>query len=262
MMKKFRERATCIVFYDFDPKLVDLKHWFYTSIELFEVMNIPLVYLGATAEDIKWQKVKTFKYGKKFIEKRGFDNLRSLTIQSDCPQEIPDSIERDASASIGISNRSYMTFYVNERTLKLDQVEKIVSVLAEIAQPKYGFVHQRDYQKGPVFYTWGIIVGLDSEKPEEKEERQRITKWNHQYQLSRGQYRTGLLREIYPLNLLSQTHLIEPVYETTLESWIKSSPDHGDLKPLTQNLWSWWVPEDKIQIVTQSLKNSGIIICI
>jgi hypothetical protein len=105
-------------------------------------------------------------------------------------------------------------------------------------------------------------MGLDGDKnPDEGKEEDKIACWNHQYYMPDGRYRTGHLRDIYPLNILSSIHLQEKILNQSLENWIKSSPLHGDLKPLTDKLWSWWVPQENIASITQALKDTGLIIC-
>ena len=63
------------------------------------------------------------------------------------------------------------------------------------------------------------------------------------------------------MNLVSEPHLSQQVFDTKLQNWIESSPDHGELKKLTDTLWKWWVPEDKIEPVRDALKPMGILLC-
>ena len=270
MTQKFiSPKATCIVFYDFDFQAVDFRQWFEWAVAWFTIKGSQPVRADIGAEDIKWRTVKTFKHVKKVLEKREFKNIEWIALES---EEISNSWSANlyhanitASIRVNPSGKPDMGLYAKASILPFEQegIWAPLSKLAHMINPRYGLVHQREYSKDPRFYTWGTIVGLDSDKyPEDAIEEDKIAEWSRQYYHPQGKYHTGLLREIYPLNLLSHAHLSYPVGNLTLEQWILSSSDHGELKTLTKTLWTWWVPEDKIPHVTNALKDSQIIICI
>lgn len=41
-----------------------------------------------------------------------------------------------------------------------------------------------------------------------------------------------------------------------------SSKNHGELKKLAKNFWSWWVPADLISSMREALHPTEIILCI
>ncbi|MDP5082710.1 MAG: hypothetical protein NWP61_00525 [Rickettsiaceae bacterium] len=50
--------------------------------------------------------------------------------------------------------------------------------------------------------------------------------------------------------------------DTNFEDWVKSSPEHDSLKKLKNNLWSWHVSDELIPQVRESLRSTGMILCI
>lgn len=139
-------------------------------------------------------------------------------------------------------------------------VEGLIQEISTYVTSEYGIVYQRDFSKGPGLYVGDIIAGLEFSTAEE-EEADRIGEWWRAYFLG-GNYRLGLLRDIYPMNLLSEAHLREPVLGTTLKDWIESSPQYGELKALTPNLWSWSLSAEEIDQVREALRPTGLLICI
>src|SRR3546814_162337 len=79
-------------------------------------------------------------------------------------------------------------------------LEKLTTDLYQYFEPLYGYAYQRDFNKGPSFYPLGVLSGIDSFS----EEAQQITKWDNEYSYIGGKYKTGMLREVYPFNLLSK----------------------------------------------------------
>jgi hypothetical protein len=259
--------SNCIVFYDFKAEEANLKGWFYYIVEWFEKHGRTPTHISLTGEGIKSRKKQTFKGGKKSLEARDFQKIDSIVVDSYPPQF---NYHHDFFFSGGISlktvgGRLDMTLCFDDNFVSFERetLEKIIKELSIFIHPRYSFCHQRAFKKGPDFYTWGTIMGLDGyDFPEERPEEERISKWNHEYCMPDGDYRTGMLREIYPLNILSEAHLVQTVGTHTLREWINSSSQHGDLKPLNDQLWSWWVPVENISLVTKSLKDTGIILCI
>ena len=62
------------------------------------------------------------------------------------------------------------------------------------------------------------------------------------------------------MNFISAPHLKREVNGQSLQDWINSSADHGELKPLTDTLCSWVVPEDKIPAVRDVLNQNKLLV--
>lgn len=69
-----------------------------------------------------------------------------------------------------------------------------------------------------------------------------------------------MLRDVYPLNLLTRVHLEQLVERYSLSEWIKGSQERGQLVALDNEQWVWQVPNASIECVRSSLRAAGLII--
>jgi hypothetical protein len=136
----------------------------------------------------------------------------------------------------------------------------IIQEILTFSQPPYEIIYQRDYENGPHLYTSGCNSGFGY-SDEELVERRKITSWSDEYDFDDGKYRTGLLRDVYPFNILVNTHLTEPVGDKTLESWIDSNPRHGVLDKITHSHWLWSVDPQHIPLAQEALQEEGLLLC-
>ena len=265
-MKK-EETCTAIALYDLDKQAVDLRGLF----TFFEAWFLQKGYTpkrgSADGEGIKATKTWTFKYTKKFLEKRNFENIVAFWFAAYPPEWDYDATDGLFSVQVELEDQGFFNLYFHNSIVLFERglVETLIKDISRYLRAYYGIVYQRDFDKGPGLYAGGVITGLDrgSSLPEIQKERDNIGKWWKKYMLNTGTdgYHLGQLRDIYPMNLLSEAHLKETVFGKSLKEWIESSPEHGELKPLTDILWEWWVPENKIPTVCDELLPSGLIIC-
>ncbi len=261
-----RREGTCtaIALYDLDKQAVDLRGLFTFFEEWFLQQGYTPMRGSGDGEGIKATKTWTFKYTKKFLEKRNFEQIIGFWFAAYLLEDWNDD-EFDAIFSVGLStDRNVFDFYFHNSVLPFerDSVENLIQEISQYLKAYYGIVYQRDFDKGPGLYAGGVITGLNESKfPEHAIEEDRIAKWHNTYSYEDGGYHLGQLRDIYPMNLLSEAHLKETVFGKSLKEWIGSSSEHGELKPLTDILWEWWVPPNKISAVRDELLPSGLIIC-
>jgi len=143
--------------------------------------------------------------------------------------------------------------------------EKVVRVFADMYDVTYAFCLQRSIERGAATYVMGMNSG-ESEydnkgrcrySEEEMEERYAISRWG----LMDPVERLNLVRDVYPLSLLSPAHLAIRVGEQTLEQWIRQDPSRGTLEPFTPSispLMAWRVPEARIASLRQELRALGL----
>ncbi len=259
--------ANCIVFYDFKAEDVDLKGWFYHMVDWFERHGHPPTHVSLTGEGIKSRSKQTYKHCQKALEARDFKGMKSIFIDA-YPLKFNDHNDHIFTSGIRLQTvggrLGFLLCFDNDLVpFTRETLEKDIRDLISFISPRYGFCYQREFEKGPDWYFWGVIKGLDEDKfPEEAVEEERIAEWGRQYGHPQGRYHTGHLREIYPLNLLLEAHLTQKVGGQSLKTWIESSPQHGDLKPLSKDLWSWWIPQENISLVSEALRDTGIILCL
>ena len=44
--------------------------------------------------------------------------------------------------------------------------------------------------------------------------------------------------------------------------WVKAKPYRGEIIPVQDGIWSWWVEEANIVAVREELRPTGFVICI
>ena len=155
-------------------------------------------------------------------------------------------------------DKRYSNAVVDSKIVKIDDklFQDFVKDLVDIVKPKYGYIFQRNFQN-VVGYEFGMNSGRLSD-----EERTLVGRWGKVYR-NGGKYKTGDLRDIYPINILSGAHMEREIFpKTKFRNWIESSEKHGNLQKLNNELWSWHVSDELISPVRESLRPTGMILCI
>jgi hypothetical protein len=249
--------ANALVFHDFQRKPIDIKGWFYFVESWFKREGVtPNRISGRAGKNIGFEREK------KRLEKEDFKSIQDGGWIAALPPSI--RIEMfDFLFAVHLDctpPQDTLVLCWDDQIIKFgkEYLETLAKNLYAYFEPAYGYGYQREFRYGPTFYPFGVLSGIDAFSEEAKQ----ITQWSIQYGRSDGSYKTGMFRDIYPINFLSKSHLTQKVGNTTLQNWIESSPQHGDLHALVNDkLWSWWIPEDKIAAVREELKPTGLIIC-
>jgi hypothetical protein len=259
--------ANCIALHDFKIFQPDFKRWVEYIVAFLENYDLVPNRLGGHRKSAR--KNVTFKGGIKALEASNYDTdfiwigALPLEYKSDTGDALFSS-----SISISLEYDKVIKLIFNDDIAPFDVglVNKLALDLWNITKAQYGYFYQRSIYHGPLWYPSGVICGLSRDNPKEKRERAMITKWgNSRYpNATKNKYEIGRIRDIYPVNFLTQPHLERIVFDgQTLEQWIQASPDRGHLLQLDQEgFWSWAVEQDHIAAIYDALKNSGIIVCV
>ena len=251
------EISNTLVFHDFSQQDVNLTGLFYNLEMWFQQMGLtPNRISGRAGKNIGFEREK------KRLEKGNFGDLdNGFWIAALPPKVGTEMFDFICAAHLdcdpGYRGTLLLCWDDQLDSFQKEKLNAFVKDLTKFTKPAYGYAYQMEFHYGPSFYPFGVIVNGGKSL----EEREKITCWGNAYSYESGSYRTGHLRDIYPMNLLSEPHLNQQVFDTNLQNWIESSPDHGELKKLTETLWEWWVPEDKIEPVRDALKPTGILLC-
>lgn len=73
-------------------------------------------------------------------------------------------------------------------------------------------------------------------------------------------YLSGLLRLVYPYNIITDKHLEMKVQNISLHDWISSENTKGDLTKINNNLWAWIVKEEYLESVNMVCIDAGLLI--
>ncbi len=126
-------------------------------------------------------------------------------------------------------------------------------------RPAYGIGFVRERGRGPSLY--GVGIGYGRELPEfgpVAEELEEISRWGHTGKRERV-YARGILRDVYPYNLLSTCHLERDVGGGTLRAWIAGDAGRGQLDTWSDELAMWTVGPERVAAVRQALTGAGIL---
>lgn len=254
--------ANVIALHDFMDNEINLKQWFEYTVELFHKNGlIPNKAALGGVNGTKGNKNVLFNNAQKRLYEcdfKGIDDIWFTALPPEYSLEMSDGL---LTVSVTIDARSTFRIIFDDQIMPFQKeiMKNLTKDFLNLINAQYGYAYQRLYKLGPEFYPFGIICGLDWDK--DRKERELITKWSHKFRMPDGSYKTGDLRDIYPMNLLVDEHLNRIVINNqTLEAWIKSDKSHGELEELTPGKFAWWVEQENISMVRDALRPSGIII--
>lgn len=130
--------------------------------------------------------------------------------------------------------------------------------MAGIFGPVYGIGFQRPFVKGPDLYAYGMAAGLGYSGTD-RTEMNRIGAWMRE-RMVQNRHKNGMLRDVYPLNLLTKVHLDQEVEQHSFSDWIKGTQERGQLVYLGNEQWIWRLPDTLVESVRSSLRSAGLII--
>ncbi|RKO74912.1 hypothetical protein C5E04_21755 [Pectobacterium parmentieri] len=76
----------------------------------------------------------------------------------------------------------------------------------------------------------------------------------------RERYNETMLRMVYPINVVNESHLAIDVNGFSLREWILSGEERGWLEKLNNEMWLWEVPEKNLDEVNALLGEVGVLI--
>lgn len=257
---KRSELANALALHDFANTTYDLKAWVAYVVELFRTYGLEPTRMGISATSIKYGKMKTYIREVKKLDTIDNATITGIEIQATRHGSDDSNWDDIFNAFLSIENsQSTCVISLDNEIVKFDRQiwNGITQNLSNFFNPRYGYGFQRTHKKGPVFYPLGIGCDLEYRSAESE----LINCWANAYRIPSGKYRTGDMRDIYPMNVLSAAHNERMVEDMPLFDWINADASRGTLTKLDDNLWSWWVPEAQIDAVRASLKPTGILLC-
>lgn len=165
------------------------------------------------------------------------------------------------SASFG--DRGQFILDIKRSILALDdqRILQTISFVADLMSPAYGYGYLLDNEYGPGFHAVGIGFrrgGKDRLLPGLPDsERERNARWSNRRATALP---AGILRDVFPLNYLTEIHADKLIGGKLLFDWITASPSHGTLKTLRGGAWLWTVPEESCLSIGDEFKAAGLLI--
>lgn len=138
-------------------------------------------------------------------------------------------------------------------------VEELLD-FARLTVDRYGYVFWLPRGYGPVqtFRSVRQKLGLDAIPDDfgNDDDSSYLAWWD---QASGWNEKLTLLRDVYPINLLTRRYLDKPVQGTTLEQWIRKDPRRGTLEKLNEAITVWRPPPENVGAIREALFRAGVL---
>jgi hypothetical protein len=144
-----------------------------------------------------------------------------------------------------------------------------VTLLKRLVQaavvPRYGFGYAREYGLGPDYFSVGYAYRSGAAEIDQKDWI-RLTAWSNDMvgdptdRPDRYRHARGLILDIFPMNVLSDIHLRQPVGSLTLKDWILGNTGPESLIEIGPTCYCWFVPAAKMAEISARLDEFGLLI--
>jgi hypothetical protein len=137
-------------------------------------------------------------------------------------------------------------------------------VYSQTTEPVYGFGFHRPYGLGPAGYSMGLDMRSGGMRPD-LADQSRLLAWSTELTGSterfpnRHRHLKGMILDVFPMNVLSDTHLRQCVEGVELEHWIAQNTGTESLTMLTNRCFVWSVREADTTRISKSLSRAGLI---
>jgi hypothetical protein len=245
------------------------REWFDYVVSLSENFKHPFTEGSCSPGNTK---IVLFKNCKRAFEKN-IDNINSVELGSRSEIYVDDVLHRTGEViSCSFDNRCKDSRFGILGDLLNDQLRLEIGVkLCRIIEPKYAIFYKFPFVFAPWTYVYGYRAGNryddvpGSRYYNEKhvDISKRISFWNIKDNNEDLACKFGFLREIYPINFISDIHLNHKVSsKMTLKNWIESENHRGNLTKSTNELYAWTIPDEDLESVTKLLAPTGILLCV
>jgi hypothetical protein len=249
----------CVGFYGLDSDREKARAYYDGTVSLCARLHLTLNTLGIGRAGPRSVRYKSFREGDRRLKREGFQSVSDFTLAV-CPShDWAKLLDADLKCDWTIEGwallitRSMLT-NLNEPRFR-DWLRASVVGL----RPEYGIGYYRSRRLGSALYVIGGGFTFTGEPPEESREAIRRCKAWSRHGLRKAIWRQGILRDVYPLHILTQPQLERPVGRVPLREWIRQEPARGSLSELVEGWWLWEVPNDSAPQVRQALMAAGAL---
>ena len=136
-----------------------------------------------------------------------------------------------------------------------DRVKNLIGRAISMA-PTYGYRFTESETSYPEFHVGGIGFGSDRRRHEKRITS--LSAWSHgkNTQPPHSPFEIGMLRDVYEVNWINDSHLQAKVGSTTLMERIKIDPRFGSLSASSSKLFRWNIDLVNLAFVRERLKGS------
>jgi hypothetical protein len=243
-----------------------VKEWFDYCVSLSELTPYPFDEGCCTPGNTKYVLLRNCK---RALEKNIHD-IEGVELRS--------SIDVNETGSYGIMHADFSNYFklgyfgCHYSFFDYDQLIKIGIKLCELTKPKYGIFHKLPFVLLPECYASAMGMSeldtvpgrLFNPKHVDLKERNGMWgSWHRDHEEKLYDYDFDSLREIYPINFINKNHLSHEVFpRMTLKNWIEAADHRGALSQVTDELWSWIIPDEDLYQITVDLAPTDILLCV
>lgn len=256
----FSDEVSVIAFYGIDPSPEAIRCFYLQALNWFEALGYSIDMMAVEGPGFSGQ-YRTFKRTHPKLQKAGFSSITSFSLATLLPDGKDPLFDFLIDIACRTDNRLVAYIAVNSGVLKLpsEAMSRMADSAIACLKPIYGIGYKRSRQDGPTLYVVGIGQGgREVLTGAAYEEAVRHGHWGR-LGVKRQVYREGVIRDVYPWNFLTASHLTAQVNNRVLQDWIQEDEQRGHLKPLNDDVWLWEVNEENRLAVRSTLWNAGII---
>lgn len=203
------------------------------------------------------KRTTSFTAAEKSIQEHGL--AKAVVLSMVVMKKNGKDVLLDAVSEIGFDEKAGFACFEIEEALSGDGSACaffLEECIAEL-RPEYGVGFSMDVKYGGLFYAIGIDYG---ETPGGGYRRPEIDQsWRNEGMDDRV-WRRGIIRDVYPVNVLSRAHLAFPIGTRTFADWIESDASRGRLRQVdATDCWIWNVENEMIDHLYGQLFSCGMI---
>lgn len=185
------------------------------------------------------------------LVKTGFKGHESLELAAVMPGAVAPLYEYEMICSI---HRGMVTFVASQSLVPPNR-RSVIGLVREACGRlggDYGYVYERKRTRGAALFPSGIgMNGLDDAAALAD------AFWGGS--IGATIWAEGVLRDVFPLNVLTQPQLDRKLGAKTLLDWIRSDRRRGTIDPLDDQRWLWEVDPGERRTVRRPLWDAGIL---
>jgi len=249
--------CNCLAIFDWQDK-IDHGQWYDLAVQFFRELGVEPT-LGSIGKPSRLPKPISALDTR--VRKKKYTKTDDVSVYAMIPKYVQLVFGWYVCADLSIvpGKSTHFCFKDGLGNQSLPMFETVIQHICRLVSPVYGFGYQRPFDKGPDFYAFGMTSGLDYSK-EEVKEGDIIAAWSHEL-MGRNRHLQGMLRDVYPINLISEKHVDRQVDHLSLLDWISKDNTRGTIESVGSNCWLWTIPDESVTRVRHRLDAAGLLIC-
>lgn len=243
---------TCLDLFFGSENNVNFEIWVEEIVSFFSDYNTQFNFIGITGNGYSG-KYTRYKRGIKKIGGVGIEGVSLLYSEDfDSP-----AFNWSIYISYYIKNiGNKMSCYIDSSFIKRGSnfPRVLINKLSQMDSFKYGYLHEFPLEKGPEYYSAGVIMdGMYTQ-----EEENQLGNW-FRFRINSKEDKIKKMRDLYPYNLVNHHHLdynIDNKY-TFKELLFKNNIE---VENVSADLFGFALSQNQIGLIRDKIKNTGLLI--